>query len=208
MDADKEKLTPTELLESIEAMIEGYRMRLHGEGRNDAVDALGEVLTKLEQLYDDVAEVCEGCTDRMCDCGGPGVASAAPSPAQAVGGEPNVAWEAFELGCEFWRFIYSQHCFDGRDLARFFGSSGHPAWSEEAGRLYMQRTTSTTPKDDGIVIAKRCLREALASVTPRSAPEAGERPATDYHAEFCEWLKAKYPNGLYADAETAPKEEQ
>ena len=41
--------------------------------------------------------------------------------------------EAFEVGWRLKQFVTSSHCYDGRDLARFFGCDGLPEWVRDAG---------------------------------------------------------------------------
>lgn len=91
-----------------------------------------------------------------------------------------IAWEAFELGAKFQFFIHSSHCWDGRDLARFFGCDGHPEWSAMAGVIYQSQTTACTPKDDGICIGKRALRDAMRLALDKlPALDASARPAEE-----------------------------
>lgn len=69
--------------------------------------------------------------------------------------------EALNVGIAFGTFIISSHCYDGRDVARFFTIDGLPQWATEAGKLYELRTSATTTKDAGIMVAKSVLAEKL-----------------------------------------------
>ncbi len=70
--------------------------------------------------------------------------------------------EAFEVGYELARFILSSHCYDARDLGRFWLME-HPDWVKAVGRAYDESGVWNKTKDAGIGVALRELRAALES---------------------------------------------
>ena len=73
--------------------------------------------------------------------------------------------EAFVVGKLLQQFIHSSHCFDARDMGRFWGmepvDGDIPAWLETLGAEYDRQVNWSRDKDHGVFIAHKVIREFL-----------------------------------------------
>lgn len=84
-----------------------------------------------------------------------------------------IAEEAFEVGWSFHSFIHSSHCFDARDLARFFACVDHPKWVFSCVKEYDNQIVHWMhhTKDESIVIAKRVLMDRIRQLAGKDAAD-------------------------------------
>lgn len=69
--------------------------------------------------------------------------------------------EAFELGKDLQSFIKSSHCFDARDMGRFWSLCDHPQWVADLGSEFDRQVNWAGTKDQGVMVAHKVIREFL-----------------------------------------------
>ena len=77
--------------------------------------------------------------------------------------------EAFELGKDLESFIHSSHCFDARDMGRFWILCDHPQWVRELGKVYDEQCRWTGTKEQGVMAAHKIIRDFLGTLPPSAA---------------------------------------
>lgn len=76
---------------------------------------------------------------------------------------------AFQIGFEFHSFIHSSHCYDTRDMGRFFCLDMLDVETANTlkaiGEIYNSRVDWTKPKDHGIMVARNAIDEYFGGST-------------------------------------------
>jgi hypothetical protein len=134
----------------------------------DIMRSLGmpaEVARKPDSHISEACELAESLTSQLT--------AATSRLAECEAKAAAYAWkgrEAFEVGFAFANFIRERTNCTGRDMRRFFGSDGHPEWSEVAGKYYDELDGGHSSSDRCVVIAKRALLETICCSPPPPSP--------------------------------------
>lgn len=69
--------------------------------------------------------------------------------------------EAFDVGWHFYAFVHSSHCYDARDLTRFFMCDYLPEWVRHCLPVFERQHTPGMTKGEAIVVAKKIIYEQM-----------------------------------------------